>query len=589
MNFKNCNFFKPDSVTRRPLFFLTLAILPLLMNATPARSQSADCSLTVKPDDGASAGYGRCPVDKRCKPSDDEKDCIPEFGPKLKNGHFGPSIRQWGSSRIGGLNKPVAVAENPNARGQFFVLNSGDDSISIFYCPGVKSASSYKPEHRRDLASCHFMHRPTDIAFGGSPTLGDVPEFEGQEVHNISQTGTFATTGGSCNDYTASAFMGYDFTQRICSDFMGPTLWENNLKTFAIKNNDFFPDDLATKPFGSHIDMLHQEPYAMGITWEGRQAGYWSWDAGPDSKYGSIVYSNITRSHGYGGHEHTHAFLYRYANTTMNLKPGSNIVPGHMARYDKYLFVANPEKGVINVLDTESGTEEGDVKPKNEWREKYAAYTRIVGASFTELSVTGLELKSPSGLVISNKRLFVSDSETGKIHAISLDTTGNHTYIGCIQTPAGQIAGLEVDQKTGRLWFVDATWHTLNVVEPLCPSRDDCVSDSPWGQQCAPDTDENGKTVWQAHLEESNNYDNFQGCARYYFLACPGGDSHKNPKLPVCKAQGGTWRDAKVSWIDGKSTCKCIPPELRLSSESNRVAAAWLPLGILPVLALYYR
>ncbi|WP_252179171.1 hypothetical protein [Endozoicomonas sp. 4G] len=581
----SCNSVTPSSTMKR-LLLPTLMTLSLLINATPVRSELADCSLTVKAG-GASAGYGRCPVDKRCSSSDSANDCIPEFGPKLKNGLFGPAIRQWGSSRIGGLNKPLALAENPRAKGQFFVVNSGDDSLTVFYCPGVKTP--YPPEHRQDLASCHFMHRPTDIAFGGSPTLGDVPEFEGQEVHNISFTGTFATTGGSCNDYTASAFMGDDFTQRPCSDFMGPVLWENNLKTFAIKNNDFFPDDLATKPFGSHIDMLHQEPFAMGIAWEGREAGYWSWDAGPDSKYGSIVYSNITRSHGYGGHEHTYANLYRYTNTTMAMKTGRNLVPGHMARYGKYLFVANPAGSVINILDTESGTIEGDVKPENEWREKYTIYSKITGASFTELSVTGLELKSPSGLVISDDKLFVSDADTGKIHAIKLDATGNHTYIGSIQTPAGQIAGLEID-GTKRIWFVDAARHTLNVVEPQCQSRDDCVSESPWGQQCAPDIDESGKTVWEVHREKAKNWENFRGCARYYFLACPGGDSHKDSKLPVCKAEGGTWEDAQVTWVDGMSTCRCMPPESGLSSEARQViASTWLPLGALSVLALYYQ
>lgn len=580
MNYIDPQLVKSGLVSQRLLFFLTFATLSLLINATPARSEFADCSLIVKPD-GASAGYGRCPVDKRCNASDVANDCIPEFGPKLKNGRFGPSIRQWGSSRIGSLNKPVAVAENPNARGQLFVLNSADDSISIFYCPGVKA--SYEPEHRRDLASCHFMHRPTDIAFGGSPTLGDVPEFKGQKVHNLSKTGTFATTGGSCNDYTASAFMGEYYTQRTCSDFMGPSLWANNLKTFAIQNNNFFPDNLKEKPYGSHIDMVHQEPFSMGITWEGREAGFWSWDAGPDSKYGSIVYTNITRTHGYGGHEHSYAYLYRYENTTMYKKTGRNLVPGHMARFDRYLFVANPAGGVINVLDTDSGTVAGDVKHRDEWREKYAAYSKISGARFTELSVAGLELKSPSGLVISDSKLFVSDSDTGKIHAIRLDTSGNHTYIGNIQTPASQIAGLEVDQKTQRIWFVDAVWHTLNVVEPLCQSRDDCESESPWGQECAPDTDENGKTVWQAHLDSSGNHENWQGCARYYYYVCPGGNSHQNSKLPVCHEQGGTWRDALVSWVDGKSTCRCM------SSESSRIiASAWLPLSVLSLLALHY-
>ena len=576
------------SITKRHMPFFALATL-LLINALPGRAELADCSLIRKPS-GSSAGYGQCPLAERCKGS---SDCIPEFGVKNKNGQFMPAIRQWGSSRPsqGGLKNPVAVAENPKARGQFFVVNS-DDSMTIFYCPGVKSAT-YKPEKRRDLASCHFMHRPTAIAFGGAPSDGDVPDFEGQQAQNLNTTGTFVTTGGSCNDYTASAFMGGDYSQRTCTDFMGPTLWANDPKTFAIKNNDFYPSDLSTMPFGSHLSMIHQHPYSMGVAWDGKEAGYWTWDAGVDSKYGSIVRTDITQSHGYGGHNHNGASLYRYENTTMQIKTGPGpIIPGHMVKYGDLLFVANPAAGRINVLDTKSGTEGGHVKPEEEWREKYTAYTKIANATFSALKIQNLNLKTPSGLAISEDRLFVSDAATGQIHAIKLDAgSGNHTLIGSIQTPTRRIAGLEVDQVTKRLWFVDSISHTLNVVEPPCQDEDDCDFNpaSPWGDQCAPDTNENGVTVWQDHLDKSQNHNNWEGCARYYYLGCPGGNSHENSKLPVCEEEGGTWRDAQVSWVAGRSTCQCATPiSPPVSGASETISSLKIPVVILSTLLGYF-
>ena len=524
----------------------------LLLNAGFVRAAPADCSLVIKPG-GASAGGGWCPVDKRCTSSDTEDKCIPEFGRKLASGQFDAKVRQWGSSGEGGLNRPVAVVNDPDMDGRLSVLNNGDDSMTIFYCPGVKKPS-YTPEKRRDLASCHFMHRPSDMAFGGAPSSGDEPDFPGQEVYGLKESGTCLVTGDSCNDYNAPALRGYDHSQRKCSDFMGPVLYAKNYTTFAIQNNDFFPDDLSKKPYGSHISMTHQSPNSLGVVWSNKDAGYWTWDAGPDSIHGSIVFTNITRTHGYGGHNHTGASLYRYEGTTMARKSGPT-VPGQMALWNNFLFIADPAAGVIRTLNTKTGTESGDVKPRNEWREGYDAYTKMVGATFDKLKI---RVNSPSGLAISDDRLFVSDSDTGEIYAIKLDKSGNHTLIGSYQTTAGRIAGLMVD-SVKRLWFVDSLKHTLNVLEPSCLNRSYCQDTSPWGENCGPVTNSDGVSVYQAHLDESNNYDNWGGCARTYYESCPGGNVRENSTLPVCHAQGGSWKDAIVKWFGGQSTCTCDP------------------------------
>ena len=60
--------------------------------------------------------------------------------------------------------------------------------------------------------------------------------------------------------------LGYTGTRRG-NNFMGPTLWPADLRKFAISNNDVFPSDVTQLPEGSHLDMIHQMPYAMGVAW----------------------------------------------------------------------------------------------------------------------------------------------------------------------------------------------------------------------------------------------------------------------------------------------------------------------------------
>lgn len=584
MNYIACLSNTPGLFARHRLPCLVVAALPLLV-FMPAKAEVADCSLIVKPG-GSSATTASCPKDNRCPSGSNLSQCVPEFGVKLPSGAFNPSIRQWGTSALGGLNKPLDVAENPRKPGEFVVLNYGDDSITRFMYPGDKISAPQKPEKRKDSASCHFMHRPTAIAFGEAPTFGDVPDFTGQEVYGLNETGTFATTGDSCNDYTAS-FMGAGFNQRACSDFMGVALWAANFTTFGIQNNDFFPDDLSKKPYGSHISMIHQQPFSMGIVWEGKQAGYWTWDAGPDSGYGSIVYTNITRSHGYGGYTHTGASLRRYEGTRMTRKAGSYPVPGHMVRYDKYLLAANPAAGSVHILDTESGDVSGDVKPREEWREMYTEYSKVGNATIEKLIINELELKVPSGLALSNDRLFISDAETGKIHAVQLDFTGGHKLLGYIDTPARQIAGLEVDKLTQRIWFVDVLSNTLSVVEPQCQSREYCVA-SPWEKKYTQEVNADGLTAWEAH-QNTNNHNNWEGCARSYYLPCPGGNPRQDGKLPVCRSEGGTWENARVVWSEGKGSCDCMGVRADQAGRSGQSAnAAMRPLLALPVMAYFW-
>src|SRR5205807_8215215 len=106
-------------------------------------------------------------------------------------------------------------------------FNNGGNMV-IFYDAGKPSQWS---EQRHDIYSQHFMIFPTAFAMG-SP-----------------DSGYFTTIGEPLNN-----------TQDPTSTFMGPTMWDSDTTKFAR-----IYQSSSDARLGSHIDMLHQSPYSMGI------------------------------------------------------------------------------------------------------------------------------------------------------------------------------------------------------------------------------------------------------------------------------------------------------------------------------------
>ena len=90
---------------------------------------------------------------------------------------------------------------------------------------------------QRDGNAWHFMSLPTGIAFG--------------------RNGMFATSPGV-----------YDANHSGGSPFTGPTLWSSDPAIYAQPSGGN----------GSHMDMLHESPYSMGIAYEKGNV-YWIFDA----------------------------------------------------------------------------------------------------------------------------------------------------------------------------------------------------------------------------------------------------------------------------------------------------------------------
>lgn len=317
------------------------------------------------------------------------------------------------------LKTPRDLAFNPRVPDELWVVNFGDDSVTIMHGAPNETRTS---ERRKDGFAMHFMPKPAALAFGGDDTTFGVP-------------GTFATCGESRNTYD---------DQEPLNDFMGPTLWSSDLSIFAEKN----PNGL-----GSHLDMLHNSPNCMGIAHQEANV-YWTFDglSGSISKYDFLLDDGI------GNDDHGDGTTFRYVKGAVKYAAG---VPSHLLfrAEDKMLYVADSGNGRVAKLDTTSGTL-GKFLPK---MEPQGTHRQMNDATIVDVVAAGGALKVPSGIKIKNDLLYVTDNATGFIAAYSLD--GERLNELDTGLGAGALAGLDFGPD-GRLYFVDMIGQRVLRIDP---------------------------------------------------------------------------------------------------------------------------
>lgn len=253
----------------------------------------------------------------------------------------------------------------------------------------------------RDPNAWHFMRRPTSIAFGRGESFATCHEFR---------------TGNSTDDPV---------------DFIGPSLWSSNLDIYGIQ-----PPGLN----GSHLDMLHQTPFCMGIAWETENV-YWLFNG----NVGAIDKIDFHADHGPGADDHSDGEYWRYAEGQFARVPN---VPSHMHMNGKWLYVADTGNGRVVRLDTTTGTLGGPFTPVYD---PIQTHHYVDGAVIEEVVPAGM-MQQPSGLVTHDGMLFVSDFATSQIHAFNLD--GQHLRSLQLDFPPGSVTGLEIGPDE-RLVFVE--------------------------------------------------------------------------------------------------------------------------------------
>lgn len=318
-----------------------------------------------------------------------------------------------------GLISPHDLDFVPGRPGELWVLNkeSTGGSFNVFFNAGKSNQSM---QFRRDSHNDHFMARAVAFAFGDNDYFGTA-----QEILN------------SLNDPGAT--------------FMGPALWNSDTTIFARMHQNNWTGPML----GSHIDMLHQSPYGVGIAHDNANVYWYS-----DGHNGNICRYDFAAPHGVGEDDHSDGRIRRY--TDVKVKRVSN-QPAHMVidKNNKWLYFIDGGNKKIMRLNITSGTAGQDLTPPASGFEDLAEYKEVTGATVETVVSTGLD--KPVGIDYRKDRLLVTDYATGDI-LIYNTTSMPAQLVGKIITGAPGIMGIRIDNDN-RIWYVNNTTKKVHRID----------------------------------------------------------------------------------------------------------------------------
>ncbi len=262
---------------------------------------------------------------------------------------------------------------------------------------------------KKDSRASHFMWRTMGIAMGANGTFGTAQNGE---------------PGGGDANYM----------------FMGPTLWSSDTAVFASRYQE------SNQHLASHLDMLHQSPWGLGIAHDTANI-FWVLDA----RYRDICRYDFRDPHEVGGTDHRDGIIRRY--TDVVITPPQRGRPAHVAldRTSGLLYFVDPGAATIRTLDTRTGAVDRPLQAPPESDENLTEFTAVVGAKVRTVITSGLV--EPVGIDVVGDRLLVGDRSTGRIHLYAIEDTSVRS-LGFIATGATELLGITVGPD-GRIWFVD--------------------------------------------------------------------------------------------------------------------------------------
>jgi len=280
----------------------------------------------------------------------------------------------------------------------------------------VQGATSAAPRMtiKKDGNAWHFMRRPTSIAFGDN--------------------GNLSTCGEARTDnYEDEAI-----------DYSGPVLWSSDPAVFGVVPQ--------ADQNGTHIDMLHESPFCMGIAFEHDNV-YWVFNG----QLGALDRYDFHQPHAIGGEDHADGELARYVEGQLVRVPE---VPSHLAldHGRRQLYVADTAGGRILRLAIDDGVPGADVPTLDPIR----VHRRMDGVSLEEVVTPG-SLSAPSGIVLTSDGLIVTDNATSRIGWFKLDGSP----LGSVDTglPVGSLSGIALGPD-GKLYLSDLLTGGAYRVEP---------------------------------------------------------------------------------------------------------------------------
>ena len=310
------------------------------------------------------------------------------------------------------IDEPRDLDFHPN--GDLWIINTGTEnsggSTVKVLSPGLAGQTDL---WEQDGNAWHFMSLPSGIAF--------------------SNNGNFATSTSVLD----ANHQGGSFT--------GPALWSSDPLIYA-------------KPSGgngSHLDMLHESPYCMGICSEEENV-FWVYD----DYNKDIVRYDFVDDHGPGNSYHDDGRVLRYPG--MGLSAIDHTIVCHLVLDEnkKWLYFTDGSNKRIMRLDIKTGSLGGS--PSWGPQETLAEYQKVTGFTFEEVVTTGLV--QPAGIDIIDNKLVVTDHSNGDIIFYDVSNVPA-TEIGRIQTNEPGIMGTVIGPN-GKIWYANAALNKIVKIEP---------------------------------------------------------------------------------------------------------------------------
>ena len=326
------------------------------------------------------------------------------------------------------VSNPRDLDFKPNSN-ELWVMQRGGSGGGTMVIVRNAGLAGQTDQYLKDSHSSHFMIQASAMAFSDNGEFGAVCE-----VQN-----------------TASP----------TSTFMGPSLWSADPNIFAtVFQNNW----VSGAPLGSHINMLHQSPFGMGIAADSAKV-YWVMDG----HFGNIVRYDFVQDHGPGYDNHGAGKIWRYTDVSVSRVMN---VPSHMAidHQNRWLYFIDGGSKQLKRLAMNSGAETGNLTVPATSNEPLAGYKRVEGAT---VEVVDTWTTQPCGMDYSEGRLLVSDHTTGDIRIY--DVSGTPTQIGMIATGMTGIMGVKVGPD-GRIWYVHNTGNKVVRIDPLPLANDASIT-----------------------------------------------------------------------------------------------------------------
>lgn len=395
-------------------------------NSTCLEGSCNDGSLNGRETDVDCGGAcGPCTVSKSCGANADCKSgrchnniCSAPPGALLGSGDGSPESVNWTVISDQGMSDPTSLAFHPNKKNELWITNRVTDSFTVVTGTGEDGQAQRTYLDRSE----HFMEEVMTLAFDGEGYVG--------------------TCMDSTNTYGG---------RRAPNYFMGPATWPDNANKFAQARGGSI--------HVTHLDMLHSSPRCMGIAAAGKHTFF-----AVNGMLGTIDWYDFGQPHVPGGSDHSDGVKRRYYSPKLTYVKG---VPSSLV-YDKpnkSLFIADAGSGRILRLDLSAVSQREVLNSPSDYVFRGDGILYRMTGDTTEVVVPFPgPLRAPSGLLLHDDTLYVSDYKSGKLHAFDRD--GKLLRSLDSDLGSGALSGIAVNPSDNKLYLVDRKSNRVLRVDP---------------------------------------------------------------------------------------------------------------------------